>query len=110
MGDLYTRFDQVFFERTRLSIVTLIEQRQSVSFNGLKETLGVTDGALYTHLAKLIDAGYVSRRKELTGDTVQTVYSLTEGGSRAYHEYLAFLQEILQRREQTPDDEGGENA
>jgi DNA-binding MarR family transcriptional regulator len=110
MDDLYTRFDQVFFERTRLSIVTLIEQRQSVSFNGLKETLRVTDGALYTHLAKLIDAGYVTRRKELTGDTVQTVYSLTEQGSRAYHEYLAFLQEILQRREQTPDDGRGENT
>lgn len=110
MGDLYTRFDQVFFERTRLSIVTLIEQRQSVSFNGLKEILRSSDGALYTHLAKLIDAGYVTRRKELTGDTVQTVYSLTQSGSRAYHDYLAFLQEILQRRESTPTDEGGENA
>ncbi|MFW6292613.1 MAG: transcriptional regulator [Spirochaetota bacterium] len=106
MGDLYTRFDQVFFERTRLSIVTLIEQRQSVSFNGLKQTLGTTDGALYTHLAKLIDAGYVTRRKELTGDTVQTVYSLTEQGSRAYHDYLAFLQEILQRRESASTEKG----
>lgn len=106
MSDLYTRFDQVFFERTRLSIVTLIEQRGSVSFTGLKEILQVTDGALYTHLGKLIDAGYVSKKRELAGDIARTVYSLTPHGRRAYHEYLSFLQQMLQEREKEQTNEG----
>lgn len=103
MGDLYTRFDQTFFERTRLSIVTLIDQRGSVSFNGLKNALGVTDGALFSHLGKLVDAGYVTKEKQLTGDTVQTVYSLSDEGSRRYREYLEFLQDVLQRTREEHD-------
>lgn len=98
MSELYTRFDQTFFERTRLSIVTLIDQRGGISFTALRSILKVSDGALFAHLRKLIEAGYVSRRKELTGDTVQTVYSLTEEGSAAYQDYLAFLQQMLQNK------------
>ncbi|TVQ27292.1 MAG: winged helix-turn-helix transcriptional regulator [Spirochaetaceae bacterium] len=104
MDDLYTRFDQVFFERTRLSIVTLIEQRASVSFNALKAILSVSDGALWSHLDKLIESGYVTRRKELAGDSVQTVYTLTPKGAESYREYLGFLQAILQGRN---DGDGG---
>ncbi|MFW5784432.1 MAG: transcriptional regulator, partial [Spirochaetota bacterium] len=103
MDELYTRFDQIFFERTRLSIVTLIEQRRSISFTALKSILGVTDGALFSHLGKLIEAGYVSKQKELTGDTVQTVYSLTPEGARAYHDYLGFLEQVLQQHKENPD-------
>lgn len=103
MGDLYTRFDQAFFERTRLSIVTLIDQRGSISFNGLKHTLSATDGALFSHLAKLIDAGYVAKEKQLTGDTVQTVYTLSDEGSQRYREYLEFLQDVLQRTQEEHD-------
>lgn len=105
MNDLYTRFDQVFFERTRLSIVTLIEQRGPVSFTGLKAILEVTDGALYTHLGKLVDAGYVAKSRELAGETARTVYSLTAHGRRAYHDYLSFLQQMLQEREKEQTDE-----
>lgn len=105
MDDLYTRFDQAFFERTRLSIVTLIDQRGSISFNGLKAVLGITDGALYSHLVKLIDTGYVTKEKQLTGDTVQTVYALSTEGARTYQEYLSFLQQILQREKEEMHDE-----
>jgi DNA-binding MarR family transcriptional regulator len=104
MSELYTRFDQTFFERTRLSIVTLIDQRRSISFTALKSILNVTDGALFSHLGKLIDAGYVSRAKQLTGDTVQTVYSLTPEGSRAYQDYLSFLQSVLQEHKEKQDE------
>lgn len=100
MGELYTRFDQVFFERTRLSIVTLIKQRDAISFTALKEILDLTDGALFSHLSKLLDAGYVSKTKELTGDTVQTVYSLTPEGHKAYREYLTFLEQMLRTQKE----------
>ena len=96
MDKLYTRFDHVFFERTRLSILTLVKTRNVISFNGLKQNLRSSDGALFSHLTKLVEAGYISRRKELAGDTVQTVYSLTPKGDAAYDDYVIFLQEVLQ--------------
>jgi DNA-binding MarR family transcriptional regulator len=95
MDKLYTRFDGVFFEKTRLSLMTLIMQEESVAFNTLKERLQMSDGALYTHLEKLIGAGYVQKRKEIAGTTVRTLYSATGEGKTLFREYLRFLEEII---------------
>ena len=67
MDDLYTRFDNVFFEKTRLSIL----------------------------MEKLIKAGYVEKRKELARSAVQTVYKITKEGRALFKEYLAFLEQML---------------
>ena len=93
--ELYTQFDSVFFERTRLSILTLIHQWEKVSFNQLKNRLGGTDGAIYTHLEKLLQRGYIRKKKELTGTSAQTVYSITHKGSMAFEDYLEFLEKVL---------------
>ena len=95
MDKLYTRFDGVFFEKTRLSLMTLIMQEESVAFNTLKERLQMSDGALYTHLEKLIGAGYVRKRKEIAGTAVRTLYSATAEGKTLFREYLRFLEEII---------------
>ena len=95
MDDLYTRFDNVFFEKTRLSILTVLYKDEMVSFNQLKSLLEGTDGAIYTHMEKLIKAGYVEKRKELAGSTVQTVYKITKKGRTLFKEYLAFLEQML---------------
>jgi DNA-binding MarR family transcriptional regulator len=98
MGELHTQFDSVFFERTRLSIMTIVQQRSAISFTALKDLLELSDGALFSHVGKLLDAGYLSRRKEVAGDTVQTVYSLTQQGRSAYGQYLAFLERLLEQQ------------
>ncbi|AEJ62544.1 regulatory protein ArsR [Spirochaeta thermophila DSM 6578] len=95
---LYTQFDQVFFERTRLSLITILYRDGRASFLGLKRALGLTDGALYSHLEKLVTAGYVGKEKELVGDGVQTVYFLTEKGRREFQRYLSFVEEVLSQR------------
>ncbi|MFP4153538.1 MAG: transcriptional regulator [Alkalispirochaeta sp.] len=95
MGELYTRFDGVFFEKTRLSIVTLLNQEEQLAFNALKERLGGTDGAIYTHLEKLIAAGYVAKQRELSAGTPRTVYTLTAEGRRAFADYIDFLARII---------------
>lgn len=92
MDELYTRFDAVFFERTRLSLMTLLFREEMMSFQGLKTRLNLSDGALYAHLEKLVDAGYLAKRKEIAGLSVRTVYSLTEHGRNEFLEYLDFLQ------------------
>lgn len=97
MSDLYTQFDNIFFEKTRLSIMTIIYREELVSFNQLKETLQMTDGAIYTHLEKLVKADYLDKRKELAGTTVQTVYFLNDRGRELFKSYLKFLESVLQK-------------
>jgi DNA-binding PadR family transcriptional regulator len=93
--ELYTRFDAVFFEKTRLSMLTLLNQEGSVSFNRFKQILAGSDGSVYSHLKKLVDAGYVKQRKQIATGRVETVYSLTAGGRRLFRKYLQFMEEIL---------------
>lgn len=95
MSELYTRFDGVFFEKTRLSIVTVLYQEGRASYNTLKGRLDVSDGALYTHLEKLIKAAYVDKQKELVGSGAQTVYRLTEEGQNVFRSYVSFLESML---------------
>jgi DNA-binding MarR family transcriptional regulator len=99
MDDLYTRFDSVFFEKTRLSLVTLLYRGEMITFNALKERMQLSDGALYTHLEKLIGAGYAEKKKEIAGMTVQTVYSLTDAGKASFLEYIDYLKEMVSTME-----------
>lgn len=109
MNDLYTRFDNVFFERTRLSILTIVARSERASFTLLRDTLGTTEGALYTHVEKLVQGGYVSKTREMVAGSPQTVYALTPKGRTAYADYLRFLEEMIaggDRDTVTPEREG----
>lgn len=97
MDDLYTRFDNVFFEKTRLSIMTILFKNETVSFNQLKSLLGCSDGAIYTHMEKLIKADYVLKKKELVGSSAQTVYKINKEGRQLFKEYLLFLEQMLKQ-------------
>lgn len=99
MNDLYTRFDNIFFEKTRLSIMTILFKEDMVSFNQLKSIIGGSDGAIYTHLEKLIKADYVEKKKELAGSSVQTVYKIKKEGRTLFKEYLTFLEKMLQEHQ-----------
>jgi DNA-binding MarR family transcriptional regulator len=93
---LYTQFDAVFFERTRLSIMTLLFREKTSSFNRLKKALDLTDGSASSHIKKLTEAGYVASRRILSGERVQTLYSLTVQGQTVFRRYLDFLQSLAQ--------------
>ena len=96
---LFTQFDPVFFEKTRLSIITVIYREKNVAFNRLKKVLNQTDGALYSHLKKLLAAGYLQQKKEITPEnSVQTIYSLTSKGVDTFAGYLKFIEELLNER------------
>jgi DNA-binding PadR family transcriptional regulator len=96
----YTRFDSVFFEKTRLSMITLLHQEGRVSFNRFKKILGASDGLIYSHLQKLLSAGYISQKKQLAGDKPQTVYTLTAKGKKLFRDYLAFLEDLIKQQEE----------
>ncbi len=96
MSELYTRFDAVFFEKTRLSIVTILSQEERLAFGALKTRLGGTDGAVYTHLEKLIKAGYVDKERTVSPAGSQTMYELTELGRKEFLAYIDFLGTMIE--------------
>ena len=75
--------------------MTILYQEGVVSYNLFKKIIGGTDGAIYSHLRKLLEAGYVTGKKEIADNNVQTVYTLTESGKQLFAEYLQFLEKIL---------------
>jgi len=103
-NDLYNQFDGVFIEKSRLSIMTLLYQEKTVTFLRLKAILGATDGALYSHMKKLVEAGYVRREKRLAGERAETLYTLTTEGSSLFRRYLRFLENMLESAREEEND------
>ena len=94
----YTRFDAVFFEKTRLSMITLLHQEGWVSFNRLRKMLKGTDGSIYSHLKKLLNAGYIKQKRQIAGEKAQTIYTLTPAGKKLFKDYLRFLEDLLKQQ------------
>jgi DNA-binding MarR family transcriptional regulator len=88
---LYTQFDAVFFEKTRLSIMTVLYREDESSFSRLKQLFGLTDGAAYSHLRKLVESGYVEQSRRLGTDRAETWYALSKMGRETFRGYLEFL-------------------
>ena len=95
MDNLYLNFDQVFFEKTRLSIITLLYKESVVSYNRFKKIIGGTDGSIYAHLTKLIESDYIKKKKELVNESAHTIYSLTKKGEKAFKQYIEFLETVI---------------
>ena len=75
--------------------MTSLATRPEWYFQDLKATLQMSDGNLITHLRALNKAGYVSMTKEVKGRP-QTKYALTKAGKKAFEEYLALLEKIIE--------------
>lgn len=96
MEELFVRFSDVLFEKTRLSALMILYREGSASFSKLKQVLKAADGSLYTHMERLVTHGYVQKKKEVVGFSAQTVYALTDVGSERLAEYLDFLEKLVQ--------------
>ncbi|MBN1700061.1 MAG: transcriptional regulator [Spirochaetales bacterium] len=95
MSDLYLGFDQIFFEKTRLSMISLLYREKYVSYNRFRKIIGGTDGAVYSHLKKLLEGGYIRKKKEIIEDTAHTIYSLTRKGEKRFSDYIDFMEKVV---------------
>jgi len=68
-----------------------------VSFNDLKELLGVTDGNLASHLKYLEKEEYVSVKKRFIDRKPNTVYQITDVGRIAFEKHINTLEQILKQ-------------
>jgi DNA-binding MarR family transcriptional regulator len=66
----------------------------------MRETLGMTDGNLTTHLRTLHEAGYIAVTKVFQGGRSITTYALTPAGRTAFTAYINLLEQIVQQTKQ----------
>ena len=92
----FSKLDKVIHEKSRLGIVTLLASRSEPwPFQDLKAELQMSDGNLITHLRTLNKSDYVDSEKIDGKGRPQTHYHLTIAGRKAFLNYLAILEEIV---------------
>jgi len=89
------QIDAIIHERARLAIVSALAVSAEMTFNELRDTLGLSDGNLSAHAQKLEDAGYIRIIKSFQGKRPLTQMRLTLKGRRAFDRYLDTLKRIV---------------
>lgn len=84
-----------FDNRVRLGIMAVLVVNDWVEFKQLKETLGVTDGNLASHITALEKKEFIEVRKMFVGKKPQTSYHVSSTGRKAFEEHLEALEALI---------------
>jgi DNA-binding HxlR family transcriptional regulator len=95
MKDLISGLNKVFENRIRLGVMSVLMVNESYDFNGLKETLDVTDGNLASHLKALEEKKMIRVNKKFIGRKPNTSYSVTDDGVRLFQQHLKALEDLI---------------
>ena len=93
----YLQLDRVIHEKGRLAIMSMLAASPELSFTELRTALNMTDGNLTTHIRTLQKEGVVSVAKSFQNNRPLTTCSLTPAGRKAFAEYIALLEQIVQQ-------------
>lgn len=94
-ADAMGALDETIHQKVRLGIMSTLLALGEADFKLLKETLGLSDGNLSTHLALLEERDYVTVRKEFRGRKSHTTALPTAQGRAAFQDYLSALERII---------------
>jgi DNA-binding MarR family transcriptional regulator len=87
--------NKIFDSRIRLGIMSALMVNTGVSFNELKELLGITDGNLASHLKTLEESVFVKVEKGFIGRKTNTTYTITRSGEKAFKQHLDALERMI---------------
>ena len=93
----FLHLDRVIHEKGRLAIMSMLAASPELSFTDLRDTLGMTDGNITTHIRTLQEAGYISVTKSFQNNRPLTTCSLTAAGRKAFTQYINFLERIVRQ-------------
>jgi DNA-binding MarR family transcriptional regulator len=93
----FLNLDRVIHEKGRLGIMSLLAASPELSFTELRDSLGMTDGNVTTHIRTLQEAGYVSVAKTYERNRPLTTCSMTVAGKKAFTAYINLLEQIVQQ-------------
>lgn len=97
MKNIIQNINKSFDHRIRLGIMSVLMVNDAVSFNELKEILGVTDGNLASHIKALETEKYLEVLKQFIGKKPNTSYSATNTGKKAFVEHIEALEKLIKR-------------
>ena len=93
----FLQLDRVIHEKGRLAIMSLLAATPELAFTELRDTLEMTDGNVTTHIRTLQEAGYIAVAKSYQNNRPLTTCSLTAAGRKAFADYIALLEQIVQQ-------------
>ena len=93
----FLQLDRGIHEKGRLAIMSMLAATPELSFTELRDTLGMTDGNITTHIRTLQEAGYIAVSKSYEKNRPLTTCSLTAAGRKAFAGYIDLLEQILQQ-------------
>lgn len=86
---------ELFFEPSRLKILKALAEKRVYTFRELCNTTAMTDGNLAIHIEKLVEAGYVNKKRTEYGRQVETTFHLKVKGRRDLRTYIVELRETI---------------
>jgi len=92
----FLQLDRVIHEKGRLAIMSALAASPEVAFTELRDLLQMTDGNLTSHMRTLQEAGYVAVAKSFQNNRPLTTLALTAAGEKAFRNYVALLEEIVE--------------
>lgn len=93
--ELFLQLDRVIHEKGRLAIMSALAATPELSFTELRDTLGMTDGNLTTHIRILQEEGFIAVAKSYQNNRPLTTCSLTKAGRKAFAGYIDLLEQIV---------------
>lgn len=79
--------DPLIHESNRLKIMSVLVECSVADFGFIVNATALTRGNLSSHMAKLVQAGYVDEKKDFVDRKPHTEYRLTPEGRDAYAKY-----------------------
>ena len=93
----FLQLDRVIHEKGRLAIMSMLAASPELSFTELRDTLGMTDGNITTHIRTLQEAGYISVTKSFQNNRPLTTCALTAAGKKSFTHYINLLERIIRQ-------------
>jgi DNA-binding MarR family transcriptional regulator len=93
----FLQLDRVIHEKGRMAIMSLLGAASELSFTELRDSLGMTDGNITTHIRTLQQAGYIAVTKSVHEKRPLTTCSLTPAGRKAFEDYINLLEQIVKQ-------------
>lgn len=87
--------DELLLSKVRLAIIGQLVNAEWVTFSELRQSIEVTNGNLGSHVARLVDAGYIKEEKRFERRRPQSRYRLTKAGRAALLRHVAALQALV---------------
>ncbi len=88
--------DELLLSKIRLGIIAELLGSEWLAFSTLQHAVQTTNGNLGAHLAKLVDAAYVSEEKTFVERRPQSRYRLTKTGRDAFVAHVKSLEGLLE--------------